>query len=97
MGEKVNTEVGAAMCGVTPGTFKFWRHVKKGPKFIKLGTSKQAGVCYDVDDIEAWLAERKFSSTTECSAAARASTSARNTHMPPPRGAVLRPWEKTTV
>jgi len=54
----------AALIGVTPATLRFWRCKGKGPRFIKLGQSKQAGVCYDPADIEAWKAERKFASTS---------------------------------
>ena len=36
----------------------------RGPKFIKLGESKQSGVCYDPADIEEWKAVRKFASTS---------------------------------
>jgi predicted DNA-binding transcriptional regulator AlpA len=54
----------AALIGVTPATLRFWRCKGKGPRFIKLGQSKQAGVCYDPADIEAWKAERKFESTS---------------------------------
>lgn len=49
---------------------KWMRCKGKGPRFIKLGDSKQSGVVYDPADVEAWLAERKFASTTECSPAA---------------------------
>lgn len=93
----LNNDQAAALLGVTPGTLKFWRHKGYGPRFIKHGTSKGAKVSYDPADIQAWNDERKFKSTTEYSAAARASVNARNTHMPPPRGTVARPWEKTTA
>ncbi|MGH6697541.1 helix-turn-helix transcriptional regulator [Sphingopyxis sp.] len=54
----------AALIGITPATLRFWRCKGKGPRFIKLGQSKQAGVCYDPADIEAWKAARKFASTS---------------------------------
>lgn len=54
----------AARIGVTPATLRLWRCKGKGPRFIKLGESKQAGVVYDPVDIEAWKAARKFSSTS---------------------------------
>ena len=54
----------AELIGVTPATLRFWRCKGKGPRFIKLGQSKQAGVCYDPADIEAWKAARKFDSTS---------------------------------
>ena len=54
----------ASLIGVTPATLRFWRCKGKGPRFIKLGESKQSGVCYDPTDIEAWKAARKFASTS---------------------------------
>lgn len=80
----------AALIGVTPKTLNWWRHIGRGPKFIKYGTHRCAGVRYDPADIEAWKAERKFNSTTEYSAAARASVNARNGNVPPPRNSVAR-------
>ena len=60
----LNHFVAAERIGITPATLRFWRCKGKGPRFIKLGQSKQAGVCYDPADIEAWKAERKFASTS---------------------------------
>jgi predicted DNA-binding transcriptional regulator AlpA len=60
----INHNDAAAMIGVTPATLRFWRCKGKGPRFIKLGESKQSGVCYDPADIEAWKAARKFASTS---------------------------------
>lgn len=62
----------AAMLGITPGTLKFWRHKNRGPKFIKLGDSPQAGVFYDEADVIAWRNSRKFASTSAYSPAGRA-------------------------
>lgn len=60
----ISSHDAAALIGVTPATLRFWRCKGKGPRFIKLGQSKQAGVCYDPADIEAWKAARKFASTS---------------------------------
>lgn len=60
----ISSNDAAALIGVTPATLRFWRCKGKGPRFIKLGQSKQAGVCYDPADIEAWKAARKFASTS---------------------------------
>lgn len=60
----ISSNDAAACIGVTPATLRFWRCKGKGPRFIKLGESKQAGVCYDPADIEAWKAARKFASTS---------------------------------
>jgi hypothetical protein len=54
----------AASIGIKPNTLEIWRGRGKGPKFIKYGDSKQAPVRYHIDDINAWLESRKFSSTS---------------------------------
>lgn len=60
----LNHNAAAAMIGIRPATLRIWRCKGKGPRFIKLGNSKQSGVCYDPADIEKWMAERKFASTS---------------------------------
>ena len=55
----------AAMIGVTPATLRFWRCKGRGPKFIKLGQAKQAGVAYLASDIDEWRAARTFASTSD--------------------------------
>lgn len=60
----LNHKEAAAIIGVTPATLRFWRCKGRGPKFVKLGDTKQSGVCYDLADIEAWKDERKFQSTS---------------------------------
>lgn len=54
----------ASLIGVTEATLRFWRCKGKGPRFTKLSDAKQAGVRYDLADIEAWKAARKFASTS---------------------------------
>lgn len=63
----LNNEAAAAALGISPVTLKIWRCKGKGPRFIKLGEAKQAGVVYDPADIEAWKAARKFASTSAAS------------------------------
>ena len=62
----------AALLGITPGTLKFWRCKNRGPKFVKLGDSPQAGVAYDETDVRAFIESRKFASTSAYSPAAQA-------------------------
>jgi predicted DNA-binding transcriptional regulator AlpA len=62
----------AALLGVAPNTLKFWRHKGRGPEFVKLGGSPQAGVAYVEADVIAWIDARKFSSTSAYSPAAQA-------------------------
>jgi predicted DNA-binding transcriptional regulator AlpA len=60
----LGNDAAASALGITPATLRFWRFKGKGPRFIKLGESKQAGVAYDPADIEAWKAARTFASTS---------------------------------
>lgn len=62
----------AALLGITPSTLKQWRHKGRGPAFIKLGNSPQAGVAYDQADVLAFIESRRFSSTSAYSPAAQA-------------------------
>ncbi|MGY6551810.1 MAG: helix-turn-helix transcriptional regulator [Erythrobacter sp.] len=64
MRKLLKNDAAAAAIGISPNTLKTWRGLGKGPKFIKLGASKRAGVVYDPADIEAWKEERKFQSTS---------------------------------
>ena len=68
----LNSEEAAAEIGVSPITLKLWRFKGKGPRFIKLGTAKQAKVVYDPADIATWKREHTFASTSAYSPAARA-------------------------
>lgn len=62
----------AALLGITPNTLKFWRHKGRGPAFVKLGDSPQAGVAYAETDVLAFVESRKFGSTSAYSPAAQA-------------------------
>lgn len=67
----LNSEQAANMIGIKPITLRIWRVHGKGPKFVKLGDSKRAGVVYFESDVLAWLEGRKFASTSAYSPAAR--------------------------
>jgi hypothetical protein len=71
MERPLTNDEAAARIGIKPSTLKFWRHVGKGPVFCKLGDAKQAGVVYHEADILAWIAQRKFTSTSAHTAAAK--------------------------
>ena len=60
----LNNSEAAALIGVTPATLRFWRCKGRGPRFVKLGETKQAGVAYLESDIFAWRAARTFASTS---------------------------------
>lgn len=72
----LDTRQTAALLGITPNTLKFWRHKSRGPKFVKLGDAKQAGVAYDEADVLAWREARKFDGTSAYSTAAQANVKA---------------------
>lgn len=61
----LNNEATALALGISPITLRIWRCEGKGPRYIKLGDSKQASVAYDPADVEAWLEARKFASTSD--------------------------------
>ncbi|KAF0103469.1 MAG: hypothetical protein FD144_2060 [Rhodospirillaceae bacterium] len=58
----------ASMLGIKRNTLEIWRCKGRGPCFVKLGTAKQAGVVYARSDVEAWVAARKYPSTSAYSA-----------------------------
>ena len=60
----LNNDQTAALIGVTPATLRFWRCKGRGPRFVKLGEAKQAGVAYVEADVLAWRAARTFASTS---------------------------------
>lgn len=75
----LSNDEAAALIGIKPSTLKFWRHYGKGPVFCKLGEAKQSGVVYYEADVLAWIADRKFSSTSAYSPAALANVKQRIT------------------
>jgi predicted DNA-binding transcriptional regulator AlpA len=60
----LNSNQAAAMIGITNATLRFWRCKGRGPRFIKLGEAKQAGVAYVESDVLAWREARTFASTS---------------------------------
>lgn len=87
----------AELLNITEATLRFWRCKGRGPKFLKFGTAKQAGVAYYAADIDAWLAERKFASTTEHSEAARAAGLAAGRYRTTPDLPITPPWLQSVV
>ena len=57
----LKTEDAAKFLNVQPTTLENWRWSGRGPRFVKLGRSCR----YRLADLEAFLEERVFSSTTE--------------------------------
>lgn len=62
----LKTPEAAAYLNVQPATLEQWRWNGRGPKFCKIGRSCR----YRLADLDAFLEERVFSSTTEAQAAA---------------------------
>jgi excisionase family DNA binding protein len=62
----LTTTEAAAYLSIQPTTLEQWRWNGKSPRFVKIGRS----VRYRVADLDAFLAERVFTSTTEAQAAA---------------------------
>lgn len=59
-----NTQA-AARCQVKPQTLRVWRHLGKGPRFIRLSNNGFGRVRYRLSDVEAWLDERTYTSTAQ--------------------------------
>lgn len=67
--ELLTSKVTAALIGIKLNTLEIWRGQAKGPPFIKLGTSPQAGVRYRRADVIAWIEQRLYASTSHYTAA----------------------------
>lgn len=65
MCENWNTEQAAEFLGIKGSTLEQWRWNGKSPRFIKIGRC----VRYRKADLEAFMDERVFTSTTEAQAA----------------------------
>jgi hypothetical protein len=50
---------------VRPQTVRLWRLNGRGPRFVRLGSTRFGRVLYDEDDVQDWLAKRKHASTAE--------------------------------
>jgi predicted DNA-binding transcriptional regulator AlpA len=68
--EALSSAQAAAMLGIKRTTLEIWRYRGKGPRFVKFGKAKQSGVVYRRSDVEAWMTENTFSSTSAYSAKA---------------------------
>ena len=64
----LRTKPAAKRCGSTESTFEKLRVTGGGPLFIKMGKT----VVYAVEDLDVWMAERRFHSTAEADAAHQA-------------------------
>ncbi len=62
MGKLLTTKQAANMLGLSPRTLQAWRVDGNGPMYIRIGHNR---VLYDPADIQSWLDERRFRSTSE--------------------------------
>jgi hypothetical protein len=66
--DMLNSAQVAELLAVSQFTIRLWRIEGKGPRFIKMNPGKRAPVRYAKTDVEAWLRERTFASTSAYSA-----------------------------
>lgn len=59
--ELLDTERVAKVCGLSEVTLRKWRITGDGPRFVRLGRA----IRYRRADLDAFLADRAFTSTTE--------------------------------
>ena len=59
-----NTAQVADLLGIQQQTVRLWRHLGKGPRYVRLG-GRYGRVLYRVSDVDRWLESRTFSSTSE--------------------------------
>jgi predicted DNA-binding transcriptional regulator AlpA len=58
---KLRTADAAIYCGLSASTLNKLRVFGGGPKYLKLGRA----VCYDVSDLDSWLATKRRASTSD--------------------------------
>ncbi len=64
--ELLDTEAVARYAGLSPTTLRKWRMTGTGPRFVRLGRA----VRYRRTELDAFLAQREFRTTTEADCAA---------------------------
>lgn len=65
MHQYLSTHEAAVHLGLKDQTLRAWRLRGVGPPYHRLGSHPRARCIYKLADLEAWLAERRFSSTAE--------------------------------
>lgn len=53
----------AQVLGIQAATLRKWRHLGRGPSFVRYGAGAGARCYYRVCDISEWIAKRTFHST----------------------------------
>ena len=63
--EFFTSEQTARLLGLKPQTMRAWRLRRRGPRYIRLSNGPTGRVLYARGDIERYLKERTFASTSE--------------------------------
>lgn len=63
--ETLLNDPAAKVLGIKGPTLRVWRHLGRGPRYIRLGEGRFSRVAYRRSDLEAWLRERTFTSTAD--------------------------------
>ena len=53
----LTTAQAAELLGIKPSTLRLWRHLHKGPAYIRMGAGKFARAAYSPDEVSRWIAE----------------------------------------
>lgn len=61
----MTTAEAARVLGIKAATLRKWRHLGRGPCFVRYGSGAGGRCYYRVGDITQWLDERTFRSTAE--------------------------------
>lgn len=61
----LGTKEAAVLLKLSPRTLERLRVSGEGPRFLKAGPGKRARVLYRVEDLEAWLMQHSYASTSE--------------------------------
>ena len=65
----LRTPEAAEFLGVKADTLRIWRYRGTSPPYHRLGTGRTSPVGYRVTDLQEWLKERRFTSTSAETAA----------------------------
>lgn len=61
----LRTTEAAHVLQLSPRTLERLRVTGDGPRFLKAGPGKRARVLYRIEDLEAWLMQHSYASTSE--------------------------------
>ncbi len=67
----LSSKQAATLIGVRPQTLRVWRVKGKGPRYVRLGINPKSRVVYRVQEVNSWMENRSFHSTSEESKAAQ--------------------------